>query len=812
MAGRVQPRALLVFVVVVAMFAAGCDWQQFGYDAGNTHSSGDPLIGATNVGTLSATWIGNAGATINGGIAVVKGRAYVGTNNNTVAVFDTSAPGCSGTPKVCTPAWTASVGAPVNGAPAVVDGVLYAKSSTGALAAFDAAGVTGCAGTPTVCAPLWTATLGAGASSPVVADGVLYVGTQTGLRAFDAKGVTGCAGAPRTCTPLWTAPTATASSLPAVANGTVAVGSDRLDAFDAAGVVGCSGAPKTCAPMWTSAPGNGMGAPSIADGRIHVEDLDGVSTFATAAGASCAGAPKVCPPLWTAPRAGGGTLAVGQGVVYSVGASVAAYAADGITGCGGSPRVCTPLWTSATAGVSGLSPVLDNGLLYLADHDKALSVFDANGITGCTGAPKTCVAVYHSAVPAIPSVSPALAQGVVYLATGSRLSAYAPVAYTRPTCAANPHVGLSPCAIQDAYRLPSATAGQDQTIAIVDAFNDPKAESDLAVYRAAYGLPPCTSATGCFTKVNQRGVAGSYPAADAGWTVEISLDLDMVSAACPRCRILLVEADDNTTANLTAAARYAAGVRPVAVSNSYGGPESGGDATRFPSVVPNGVAVVVSTGDGGFGVSFPASAPNVVAVGGTNLLAAPATARGWSETAWDGAGSGCSTVQAKPVWQTDGGCSHRVLADVSAIAGDPGLAVYDSYGGAPGWITVAGTSASAPIIAGIYGLAPTAGRPDTLWSNPSELFDVTSGANGTCTVTYLCTAGTGFDGPTGNGTPCGTRAFSLVAGIAARCTDLGTTAGLHAAILPRPRPLIATPVCPPVPPGRMRCLSLRVTG
>ena len=780
MTAGMSRRLLTVVVLAVTLVAAGCDWQQFGNDGGNTHASADPGIGAANVGTLAATWTGTVGAPVNGGIAVAGGVAYVGANDGKLYAFDTGASGCAGTPKSSAPLWTGTVGSLVNGSPAVADGLVYAKSSAGTLAAFDAAGVTGCSGTPKVCTPRWTAALGSQASSPTVANGFVYVGTATGLRVYDGKGVTGCSGTPRTCTPLWTAPTPAAASLPAVGNGIVAVGSDRLYAFDATGTTGCSGAPKICAPMWATSSKRSIGAPAIADGRVHVQDLDGLYAYPATAGPSCGGAPLVCAPLWSAPTNGVRTIAVGNGLVYSVGDEVAAYCR---VRRGRLHRRAARLRAALDRGDRRHRRVvapLANGLLYVAGLDQHLSVFDANGVTGCGGAPTTCVPLSAGSIPTVAATSVAIARGVVYVASGKVLSAYAPVPYTRPTCPANPHTGLGPCEIQDAYRLPSATAGQDQTVAIVDAFNDPKAEADLAVYRAAYGLAPCTSANGCFSKVNQRGIAGAYPPADVGWAVEISLDLDMVSATCPRCRILLVEADDNSTANLAAAVRYAVGRHPAAVSNSYGGPEAADQSTVDGSFTSNDVAVVVATGDSGYGPSYPASAPGVVAVGGTNLLPAVGTTHGWTETAWAGAGSGCSAYEPKPPWQTDTGCNRRTLADVSAVAGDPGLAVYDTYGGVPGWITVEGTSASTPIVSSVYALAPTVGRPAALWANPDGLFDVTSGANGTCTPAYLCTAGSGFDGPTGNGTPCGTRAFSLVASVAAPCSALGATGGLHA--------------------------------
>jgi subtilase family serine protease len=325
--------------------------------------------------------------------------------------------------------------------------------------------------------------------------------------------------------------------------------------------------------------------------------------------------------------------------------------------------------------------------------------------------------------------------------------------------------GLNPADLQSAYVLPSLTAGAGQVFAIVDAFDDPNAESDLNTYRAQFGLGPCTTANGCFRKVNQDGVQGNYPRSDQGWALEISLDLDMASAACPNCRILLVEAKTNSLANLGAAVNTAVRLGATVVSNSYGGGEFSGEVTSEQSFYDHpGVAVTVSSGDSGFGVEFPAASQFVTAVGGTSLRRA-ANARGWSETTWSGAGSGCSAFISKPAWQTDAGCARRTVADVSAVA-DPntGVSVFDSFGfrGQKGWFVVGGTSASAPLVAGVYALAGNAATFNYAsfpYAHAAFLFDVTSGSNGACSPAYLCTAGAGYDGPTGLGTPDGTGAF-----------------------------------------------------
>ena len=320
--------------------------------------------------------------------------------------------------------------------------------------------------------------------------------------------------------------------------------------------------------------------------------------------------------------------------------------------------------------------------------------------------------------------------------------------------------GYGPSDLQSAYNLPSTTAGSGQTVAIVDAYDDPTAESDLGVYRAQYGLSACTTANGCFKKVSQTG-GTSYPRTNGGWAQEISLDLDMVSAVCPNCHILLVEASSSSFANLGAAENEAASLTPSSISNSYGGSDTS-DASE-PYYNHPGIAITASSGDGGYGVEFPASSDYVTAVGGTSLTHSGTT---WSQTAWSGAGSGCSADNAQISGQATAntGCANRAVADVSAVA-DPntGVAVYDStaYQGLSGWLVFGGTSVASPIIASVYALAGnTASVTNNYpYSHTSALTDVTSGSNGTCPTHQWCNAGTGWDGPTGLGTPNGVGAF-----------------------------------------------------
>ena len=325
--------------------------------------------------------------------------------------------------------------------------------------------------------------------------------------------------------------------------------------------------------------------------------------------------------------------------------------------------------------------------------------------------------------------------------------------------------GYGPAQLQSAYKLPSSTNGAGQTVAIVDAYDDPNIASDLAVYRSQYGLPACTTANGCFTKVNQNGVAGSYPAANGGWAEEESLDVDMVSANCPNCKIILVEANSATNANLGAAVNTAVSLGANVISNSYGGSESGSSNSNYNHP---GTIITASAGDDGTGAAQPCSYSTVVCVGGTTLSTAN-NARGWTETAWADSGSGCSAYVTKPSWQTDKGCTKRSEADTSADANpSTGVAVYDSYAyeGYSGWLVFGGTSVASPLIASVYALAGNASTlnyAQSIWQagGSSSLNDVTSGSNGRCSKNYqyICNAGVGYDGPTGWGTPNGIGAF-----------------------------------------------------
>jgi IPT/TIG domain/Subtilase family len=351
--------------------------------------------------------------------------------------------------------------------------------------------------------------------------------------------------------------------------------------------------------------------------------------------------------------------------------------------------------------------------------------------------------------------------------------------------------GLDPQDLQSAYEIPT-TVSSPQTIALIDAFGYPDAESDLATYRERYGLPPCTKANGCFKKVDQEGKEGDYPPAEEGWDTEAALDEDMASAACPQCHILLVEGKGELPADLGAAVNTAAELGATEISNSYAYPELDKElcgktecAQYNKDYEHPGVLITAAAGDSGYDdtyfelgfgtTNFPASSPHVVAVGGTALFKEASLPRGWFEEVWNepalaiGTGSGCTT-EAKPAWQTDSGCAKRTDDDVAAVAAvvTPVSIRIDGS-----WSLVGGTSVASPLVAGIEAHASAAVRSlgaRAFYAEPGSLFDVTegfdwnpfdpSGASECAPQEYLCNAETGYDGPTGLGTPDGVPLLS----------------------------------------------------
>ena len=333
---------------------------------------------------------------------------------------------------------------------------------------------------------------------------------------------------------------------------------------------------------------------------------------------------------------------------------------------------------------------------------------------------------------------------------------------------APPSSGLAPAQLQDAYKLSGLTTG-GKTIAIVDAYGYPNLERDLTVYRNQFGLPECTTANGCLTIRNQSG-GTKLPRFDLGWAQEQALDVDAVSAACPDCKIAVFEANAQSLADLGTAVQTAARMLGVvAISNSYAFYDAP-DSTYGPYYNHPGIAVTAAAGDWGYkGAYYPASSSYVVGVGGTSLNR-DANARGWSETAWSGTGSGCSSLNAAlpSAASFNTGCAGRAMNDVSAVS-DPnngGLAVYYPTSNAKStWSQLGGTSEASPIIASVFALSGNTGSTSSPpansipYTHASSLFDVTKGSNGTCSPTQWCTSGTDWDGPTGLGTPNGVSGF-----------------------------------------------------
>jgi Subtilase family len=319
-----------------------------------------------------------------------------------------------------------------------------------------------------------------------------------------------------------------------------------------------------------------------------------------------------------------------------------------------------------------------------------------------------------------------------------------------------------------------------KVLAIVDAYHSASAFQDLNDYRAMYNLgsiDDCSSqatADGsrvtaipagknpCFLQLDQNGQpTANHSTEDPGWAQETALDLEMAAAICPHCSIVLVEAKTASMANFDRAVATAGSIKGVrAISNSYGGFDTA--EAKYPSysnAAAKGIAVVASTGDSGFGISAPASFASVIAVGGTSLHV-DSKGRWQSETAWAKAGSGCSAYNKAADWQPIflTGCSGKLTADVAAVA-DPATGVAVAFEG--GWYTFGGTSVSAPIIAGMYAIGPDFGASAGTFTvnNQDKLHDITDGSNGRCDVSYWCNARSGWDGPTGLGSPVGSDAF-----------------------------------------------------
>jgi subtilase family serine protease len=301
-----------------------------------------------------------------------------------------------------------------------------------------------------------------------------------------------------------------------------------------------------------------------------------------------------------------------------------------------------------------------------------------------------------------------------------------------PTEPASLIPGLHPTDLTGAYALPSQSAGQ--VVAIVDAYDDPTAEYDMGVYRTAFGLKPCTLSNGCFRKVDEHG-GTSYPATNTAWSDEIALDLDMVSAACPNCAILLVEANSASIDDLGSSVDEAVALGARVVSNSYYAFEWSGETSEDKHYHHNGTAITVSSGDAAE-TFYPAASPFVTSVGGTTL---EGSAGAWTEAGWKFAGGGCTAYEPKPGFQSGVQCSTRSSVDVAAIA-DPQTGVATFATSAGGWIVAGGTSVGAPLIAAAYALSGNLKGPGYSYGHRNAFHDVLPA---------------GYDFRTGLGTPNG---------------------------------------------------------
>ena len=310
-------------------------------------------------------------------------------------------------------------------------------------------------------------------------------------------------------------------------------------------------------------------------------------------------------------------------------------------------------------------------------------------------------------------------------------------------------IGLSPQTITSVYGFPTGpTVGSGKTIAIVDAYDDPSAESDLATFSVRYGLPACTTANGCFQKVDQRG-GRTYPRKDAGWALEVSLDIQWAHAIAPGARVLLVEAASSSFTNLMAAEDWAK-THAQYVSNSWGSSEFSGETAYDSRFVQSGVSFFVSAGDAGLPAEYPSASRNVVSVGGTTLHF-DSSGGFTGETGWSSGGGGCSAYETAPSAQSSfpqyGGVAcagKRATPDVSLDA-DPasGVSVYDStpYQGRTGWLRVGGTSASSPMWAARAAVAGAIVDSAYVYGNNITYGDITSDNKGAACVFgfVLCT-------------------------------------------------------------------------
>jgi Ricin-type beta-trefoil lectin domain len=418
-------------------------------------------------------------------------------------------------------------------------------------------------------------------------------------------------------------------------------------------------------------------------------------------------------------------------------------------------------------------------------------------LSAAVGAAVTTLAVAGLVLPVAASAASAAAATTTPGATSLAATGVRPAGATwSPTsaraavssAAATP--GYSPASLRSAYNLTKAavTGGAGATVAIVSAYGDPRAAADLAVYRSHYKLPACTVANGCLRIRNENGGTGTLPAGNSAWASTLSTEMDAVSALCPECHLLLVEAASNSLTDLGIAENTAVADGARFVVNGWGNQESLDENEYAHYFNHPGSAIVFAAGGNGYGSTFPAALQYVTSVGGTTLTPSSFNARGWSEVGWAGTGSGCSFLEAKPSWQRADanaatGCMNRTENDVSADANpSTGASVYDSYGSGAGWTKAGGTALAAAIVTAAYALAGTPAPRSYPASYPYQhaghLYDVQFGpGNGNCDPyggQYLCVPGPGYDGPTGLGAPDGTGAFSAAGTGPVTVADPGT--------------------------------------
>jgi subtilase family serine protease len=387
-------------------------------------------------------------------------------------------------------------------------------------------------------------------------------------------------------------------------------------------------------------------------------------------------------------------------------------------------------------------------------------------------------------VTVLPHIDPNGENPITFMRTHYELQPIAPISKshfgrTVVTLPTPPQGAFTPAGIRHAYGIDKLTnEGQGKVIGIVDAYDDPNAEADLAVFSAQFGLPACTTSNGCFRKV----YSGSQPSANSNWAIEIALDVEWAHAVAPKATILLVEAPSNSFNDLLNGAKVAVRDGASVVSMSWTVGEFSGEASYDNNFASNGVTFVAAAGDSGTGVAYPAVSPDVTGVGGTTLTV-DANGNYLSETAWSESGGGISSAEKEPLYQAqfeipDDTHGKRGVPDVSYNANPgTGYAIYDSLGisGVTGWFQVGGTSAGTPQWAALIAIANsmrTAQHKTNLSStntilyslakaNATDFHVVTQGENGTCG--QVCDAMAGYDYITGLGTP---QASALISALA----------------------------------------------